>query len=696
MAANYISRVFAFVASIALLCAVGTPFAQASVDETAVEKILYVDINHPEAKDENEGTDAEKPLRTIQAAVDKAEGTPTKILVADGAYRHYVDIESDENLLIIEAENDGAARITGADQVREIREVTDGLYAFHWPHDWGMGNTVFKGYKPEYWLARRKEMVFVDGQRLTMRMTVETNGDVLNPVNPADLETGEFTVDETRDSIFFTMPDGADLSSETAVEVTVRGTAERGYGNNSGILMDIIEHPNLVLRGLVFTQSGNHIKSDPAVRIRSNSSGGNDRRHLSEHILIENCQFIENKSGGFKMQNSRNVTIRNCRFDNNGINGISTNCLEDVLIDSCSFSGNNWAGGKWMAGHHGAGIKMLSGQDKDGWFPQKTDKVLLRKCVMRGNHCPGYWQDYGGNNITLEQCLIEDNKSRGVDNEMTFGNFTLKNCVIRNNGICNVQVYGASNMTIDGCVIYGATTGGNTTESKYVANFRFIADDRTNDDHHADIRFHTIINSVINATNPNTSNYRLYKYGSNELETFGKLPYLNTLTSDYNRWYRRDQESFPWPLVFMGTRTFPNEGWKEAWPDMTWDEYRALEPESGRKLDEHSEWVDVDCDRVADSVLGIESSTPAVCLTKRSVNSWNDVRIVGNVLDWSRHDSPVLSVRVVDAGGRTIHRYARMSSGGKRVKLPTDRSRMLWVHIETAHGKLTRTLLPSW
>jgi len=675
---------------------VRTTFAQASIDEAAVERILYVSVDHPQAGDENEGTDTGTPLKTLQAAVGKAKGTPTKIIVSDGAYRNYIDIESDENLLIIEAENTGKAKITGADRVEEIREITDGLYAFHWPHNWGMGSTVFKGYKPEYWLARRKEMVFVNGLRLNMRMTVKENGDVFDPVNPAELEAGEFTVDEDGDSVFFTMPEGAGLSAETVVEVTIRGTAEREYGNNSGILMDVVEHPNLVLRGLVFTQSGNHIKSDPAFRIRSNSSGGNDRRHLSEHILIEDCQFIENKSGGFKMQNSRNVTIRRCRFANNGINGASTNCLENVIFDSCSFSGNNWAGGHWMAGHHGAGIKMLSGQDKDGWFPQKTDNVLLRKCIMRKNHCPGYWQDYGGNNITLEQCLIEDNKSRGVDNEMTFGKFTLKNCVIRNNGICNVQVYGASNMTIDGCTIYGATTGGNTTELKYAANFRFIADDRTNDGHHADIRYHTITNSVINATNPQTSNFRLYKYGSNTLETFGKLPWVHTLTSDHNRWYRRDQESFPWPYVFMGTREFPNEGWKEAWPDMSWDEYRALEPESGRKLDEHSEWVDVDCDWVADSVLGIESSTSTVRFTTHSVNSWNGVRIVGNVLDWSRHESPVLSVRVVDAGGRAIQRYSRMPSGRKRIKLPTDRSRMLWIHIETANGKLTRTLLPSW
>jgi hypothetical protein len=314
---------------------------------------------------------------------------------------------------------------------------------------------------------------------------------------------------------------------------------------------------------------------------------------------------------------------------------------------------------------------------------------------MRGNHCPGYWQDYGGNNITLEQCLIEDNKSRGVDNEMTFGNFTLKNCVIRNNGICNVQVYGASNMTFDGCVIYGATTGGKVTDPKWVANFRFIADDRTNDDKHGDIRFHTIMNCVINATNPHTCNSRLYKYGSGEIDHFGKLPYLNTLTSDYNRWYRRDQESFPWPYAFMGTRTFPNEGWKEPWPDMTWDEYRALEPESGRKLDEHSEWVDVDCDRVADSVLGIESSTQ-VRSALHTVNATNTVRLPGNVLDLSRFTTPLRSLRVVDATGRTLYRRDRISTTTKHLVLPINRSRMLWLQIETADESLTRAILPTW
>jgi len=659
--------------------------AQATIDESRIEKTLYVDPNHAGADDSNEGTSQSQPLKTVQAAVDKAKGTATKIVLADGDYRHYVDIESDEHLLIIEAANSGKARITGSDLAGEVRNVNGSVYAIHWPHDWGMGNTVFKGYKAESWRARRKEMVFIDGKRLDQRMKVEDNGDVTDPAAIDELEPGEFTVDEGRDSIFFIPPAGVLINDETVVEMSVRGTAERGYGNNSGILMDIIDHPNLVLRGLVFQHSANHIKSDPAVRIKSTSSGGNDRRHLSENILIEKCCFRNNKSSGFKMQNSRNVTIRECQFDENGIVGSSTNCLENVVWESCSFSGNNWAGGDWMAGHHGAGAKMLSGQLEDGWFPTLTDGVLFKKCVFRNNHCPGFWQDYGGNNVTLEQCLIENNTNRGVDNEMTFGKFTLKNCVIRNNGVCNVQWYGCSNTIIDGCVIYDATTGGKTTELRYVANFRIIADDRKNSGHPADIRFHTIVNSVIVASKPQTNNYRLYKYGSAELETFGKLPYINTLTSDYNRWYRRDQESFPWPAAFMGTKTFPDEGWKEAWPDMTWDEYRALTPESGRKLDEHSVWGDVDLEKAADSVLNLTAFSPAYTPIYRKHAPKLVISITGNSLRIG-NTTQLVSLLVTDAQGRLLLKKKSTLLNGKTFTLPVVSSQVLFVHLTTNTG----------
>ena len=678
--------------SLAVLVAmVSLASGQASIDETTVERTLYVDVDHPNADDANDGTNSDLPLATIQAAVDNARGADTRIVVADGDYRAYVDITSDEHLLIIEAANAGEARITGSDLAGDIRHVSGSVYAIHWPHDWGMGNTVFSGYSAEYWRARRKEMVFVNGQRLTQRMTVEADGDVNDPVAIGELQSGEFTVDEAKDSMFFTPPTGVSVTEETIVEISVRGTAEKAFGDNSGILVDIIDHPNLVLRGLVFQHSANHIKSDPAVRIKSTSSGGTDRRRLSQDILIERCSFSDNKSSGFKMQNSRNVTIRNCRFSDNGIVGSSTNCLEHVLWDSCTFSGNNWAGGFWMAGHHGAGAKMCSGQDKDGWFPAKTDSVLFHKCVFSDNGGPGFWQDYGGSNVTLEQCLVENNQSRGVDNEMTFGAFTLKNCVVRDNGVCNVQVYGSSNMTFDGCVIYGAKATRKPSDPQYIANFRMLADDRTNDNVHADIRHHTIVNSVIIATRPHTCNYRIVKYGSAELETFGKLPYINTLTSDYNRWYRRDQESFPWPHVFLGTRTFPGEGWKEAWPDMTWDEYRALTPESGRRLDEHSVWGDVDLERVADSVLSLSTPTAAVVPRRQSMRM-PVFSASGRTLRFHDGTHGLRSIVVTDAQGRVVLRKQGVPAAARTFSLPSRGSRILFVRVESDGGVLTRSL----
>jgi hypothetical protein len=340
-----------------------------------------------------------------------------------------------------------------------------------------------------------------------------------------------------------------------------------------------------------------------------------------------------------------------------------------------------------MAGHHAAGAKMLSAQSSDNWFVAHDNNVVYRRCVFRRNVGPGFWQDYGGKNLRLEHCLIEDNESRGISNEMTFGSFTVKNCVIRNNGSCNVQAYGSSNMTFDGCVMYGAKATQKPSEPKFVANFLFKADARKNDGHPADIRNHTIINCVIVATRPQTCLYRIIDYGRGASEHFGKLPYLHTLTSDYNRWYRRDQESMPWPYAFMGTRTFPGAKWKEAWPDMTWDEYRAIETESGNKLDEHSTWGDVDCERVADSVLelGLETTTSKAIADFRTSIGYVTVR--GNLLSLNPDASPVTSILITDAQGRTVYQRDEFPTGKTELTLPTTSARLLFIRVQSGKGR---------
>ena len=65
----------------------GTPFPVWQ-DETDYRKMYYVDQQHPEAADDNPGTE-EAPFMTIQAAAEVV-GPGEKVLIKSGVYRELV------------------------------------------------------------------------------------------------------------------------------------------------------------------------------------------------------------------------------------------------------------------------------------------------------------------------------------------------------------------------------------------------------------------------------------------------------------------------------------------------------------------------------------------------------------------------------------------------------------------------------
>lgn len=592
-------------AAVAVVVSLWPALGQASVDESVVSQVLHVDVNHEAASDNNPGTSPALPLKTLQRAIALAAGADTRILVHPGDYREYISIGAAERLLCIQAMEAGTAAICGSNRVSAWRDDGAGVYSFAWQHDWGLGDIVFPpGYQAERDIpTRRKEMVFVDGVHLTQRVTVVASADRADPVAPSSLGPGEFTVDEANDRISFKPPAGVAMTQSTAVDVAVRGTAElkRGGGRS---LLSVVDHGNLVLRGLVFKHSANYIKADPALRIASSSSNQVDHSGRASQILIEDCRFVHNNSIGMEIESANNITVRRCEFNDNGLRGAGLYATVNARFEDCRFLRNNWRCGVQLIGHDAAGLKIFDGLEKE-YFYRLSSNISLVRCSLSDNTCCGFWQDYGGADVVLRSCLVENNIDRGIDQEMTFGGLVLRGCVIRNNTRCNIQSYGSSHITLDSCFVYGARTGLTSTDPEHIAEIILGGDSRVNSGSPASSEHWTIQASTIISTEPHSSLFRSFWYGGPDAPTsFGKSAFVNTLASDNNRWYRRDTTSFPWPHTMFGTRVFSGgDGWKNDWPDMTWSEYRALRPTSGRLLDQHSVWGDVQLSSVADPTV---------------------------------------------------------------------------------------------
>ena len=566
--------------------------AEATINENQVEMTFYVS---PDGDINAAGTRAD-PL-DLQAAIDQVgDHTPARIVLLDGDYRDYIRVGAGENVLIFEADNPHKARISGADVI-DWKAVGDGVYSVVWDKDWGLGNTVFKGYKDERdILSRRKEMLYVDDIRLTPRHEEGT----AQPVPADDLGPGELTVDEDADRIYFRPPVGVTMTAGTLVEASVRGTAELGYNNQkwTRALMLVEDHSNLVFRDLVFMRSANYINVDAALGIRSTASASQSPKEaFIENVLVANCHFIENNATAMRITSARQVTLRDCLYDDNGERGIHTQQIYGMLAENLTLSRNGWRFTEWLSGHTAAGWKHIDFRPLE-----ESHDLMIRRCRFIDNQTKGFWQDYGGDGpVTFDRCLFENNDHCGIDNEMSFGQFRLSDCVVRNNGKTNIKSYGSPKLVLSYTMVYGARAGGRT-EAQYVANINFFGDARVDiwGDAASSRRF-IVEGSTIIVTEDRTNNWYFTNYGvADDNEDWGKLGLVHSIASDYNTWFRVD-DGFPMPLAFPGLTTFGD--WRDAYPDTSWDDWRTLEVDSGRELDKHSQWTAVDLNDVPDPTV---------------------------------------------------------------------------------------------
>lgn len=433
--------------------------AQAKIDESKTVQTFYVS---PSGQDSNTGTDAKTPFASIQKAIDNSGSKPTKIVLADGTYRRYVEVKPGDNLLIFEAQNAGKAIISGADSVAGWKETeVKSVFSREWTQKWGLNTeNAWWGSTP---FNRRREMVYLNDDRLLQRV-----GEQGAPVAATALEPGEFTVDENNSQILLRVPRGVDINTAN-VEVSMRGHDTGFYPQTqawSRPLFKIEQHSNIVLRGLVIKRAANAMKFGAALHIEGDQTK-RSAAELPENVLIDRCTIVENNAIGMEINNYRAVTVKDSRFNDNGERGagmIQVGAERNVdpktlqiarrgyLWQNCQFNDNNWRmAGTWGEMNDSAGFKA---------FGQSGNGELFLRCQFNRNLANGYWQDYSGENTVLDSCLIEDNMALtaaggyGILNEMTRGPLTVKGCVIRRNSNVGFISSGSPNVTLENNFIY--------------------------------------------------------------------------------------------------------------------------------------------------------------------------------------------------------------------------------------------------
>ena len=401
------------------------PVTGANVPEDEVTAILHVSADHPEAADDNPGTEA-MPLRSISrgseiAFQNNAQGIGSKVLISPGVYREAVpvpkrDEHSTDAPVVFEATEPGAVVVSGSDVFTDWQRVEgdENLYWHYWPYKWGPGEQV----SDPVWV--RCGIFFKP--ILLRRETVYVNGQLLRPVlSPLQLREGTCYVSEADEKLIVWLPRGLDART-ALMEVPVRDR-----------LFVVQRQKNIVVRGLTFRHDNSYYERGSACSF----SGA------STNFLIEDCRFEWNNSTGCSFNTVRDMTVRRVVSNNNGSSGFAGSRLHNALFEDTENSYNNWRGAwgeydSWSVG----GTKFL-----------ETKHALWRRNRSIGNHALGFWFDYDCGDITVEGAWWVGNDRAGIFIEANPGPIIIKGSVIALNehGVSSTN---SSRVTLEGNTIY--------------------------------------------------------------------------------------------------------------------------------------------------------------------------------------------------------------------------------------------------
>ncbi len=357
---------------------------------TAPTRILHVDRNHPQASDDNRGT-VGRPLETIARSADLAQanqrsGIGTTILIHPGIYRESVELSGsgdDPAAPITFQASGGQVVVSGSDVWGGWEEQGGGLYSHAWPYRWGLA-PIPPGWEEiadeltENPMARRREMIFLDGRPMTQVLSVGELSD----------QPGSFYVSEEEGHVFLRPPQGTSVRG-VKVEVAVRPHLFLFEGMN-----------NVTVRGLTFMHANTQLNSGHALAFVAGSSD----------ILVEDCRIVWNNTGGMGFAEARDVTVRRTVANHNGIGGFEAYRVRNLLLEDNVTSFNNWRG------YAGDFVDWASGQKLSGL---RGATILGHRAI--GNLTHGFWLDYDNADVLIKDMVARHNLLDGLVLEASQG-----------------------------------------------------------------------------------------------------------------------------------------------------------------------------------------------------------------------------------------------------------------------------------
>lgn len=350
--------------------------------ETVFTRTYYVDNRHPNASDENDGSE-DRPFETINKAASVVRAGE-RVVIKEGTYHETVrDVNGGTDpTQMVSFEGEGNVIITGAVEWKvefkpseHLRQVipTQGerdlftldesryratnnakVYVGEIPASVlteGHNPFAILNMSPLYFSASAKSVplllqkdsldVFDPDAQLMKRGLLFVDGRRMKQVvRPGELwqQTGVYWVDESGRYIHFRLENDADPNDHT-LELAV---LEQGFAPNTSGL-GYIRLKNLTFekfsnafpppqKGAVSTNAGHHWIID-GVTIKDVNGIGLDMGFLSHYHLFDGIRGHH--------------IVRNSSFINNGISGISAlptrgAYLENMLVENNFFSGNCW------------------------------------------------------------------------------------------------------------------------------------------------------------------------------------------------------------------------------------------------------------------------------------------------------------------------------------------------------------------
>jgi parallel beta-helix repeat protein len=464
-----------------------------------------------------------------------------KVLVRDGIYRQTVIVTeaqkfTGKSLLIFEAEHPGKVTISGARELKDWRLLSNRDRAIFWtdlPDEYiksltqSQNRTVPNGRVPNPW---PKNVKTLGGMLINGQLRMGNNYYFPSP-SLDSITIGSFFLDYSAKKIYVKLisKEGMD-KSDLAIAPTV---------------FNLSNNNNIIMRGINVEHAGWAFST--AARLAN-----------IENLLVENCNFNNNRYGGLGAGMLKNTTFRNVEMCHNGGKGgggdWGTNgYLRNIICDKIKVNYNNWINYQygWL-GWDPCGIKFAA-----------VRQMLIKDSEFIGNYAAGLWMDTEFRGVKVENTTMAENYGAGIFVEASMGPIAIVKCKIYNNEQ-GVYISAVDSVTVDGCNIYDNIVQigvydhlglgrGYKSEGQY---------DFADIDNHAEWRSHSIYAVIKNNRISNQSYNTTPLINQRGNDTIGYRNFMNTLTIENNNFIFGSSGTTPF-YYKQGQKPYKVDVWRK-------------------------------------------------------------------------------------------------------------------------------------